>query len=173
MAQFAAVEIGDTNEILPDAPESDWTATCKSKMGTTQAGDQKITLEWVLTEDLLGVEGGEDAVNKHLFHTIVIRPKGHQWEKMFRQDVLAISKAFGLDAPRSYDELVAWTKELDGMQGVIRTKTDKKGDTRIQYPAKAGSDVVEDDEEAPEEPVKPVVKLGPNGKPLKKKTKVS
>ena len=128
---FEPVEINDTGVLVPEFPDHEWEGQLKAEFGKTAAGDTKIALEWTITADPSGEY--EEKIGKVAYQTIVVRPTGHIYERMFLKDIYAIADKYELERPKGWDGLVAFVAELDGLKGMFGTQVDKKGESRVVY----------------------------------------
>jgi hypothetical protein len=185
VVQFQPIDTGDMNEIPPDLPPGEWTAKCSVKRAaTTKDKYPMLVLEWKTTEDLTG--DNEDQVGQRASDLITFFPSNHKATRIFRQRLKAMCDVLGVDVPNggslakgSWDDLEDFISALEGLSATIYTTVEARKDTgelvtKVRYTKPGGSLALQaaavTEEEEDETPKKPAPRLGPNGRPLKKKT---
>jgi len=181
--QCTPVETGNMSEIPPDAPEGAWVARATVKNESNKkSGFPQLVITWKLAEAL--TDGNEDFVGSKVREWHIFYPARHEHSRMGKIKFKALCEAAGLDIPTisspfDWADLADFVTELEATDVKLWTylQTDKQtGEKRTQISfnppggaaAAARKSLADEDEE--EEKPAAAKKLGPNGKPLKKKT---
>ncbi len=180
--QFQPVDTGDMSEIPPDLPAGAWEAQCSVKKAKTSKDSYPmLILEWRTTKAL--TDGNEDSEGGKAADFLVFWPANAPASRMARIRLKGMCAALGIDVPsatsiKTWDDVADFIEELEGLKAQIYTKVEIRKDTgeqttKILYTAPGGlkggkSKAAAEDDEEDEEPVKKS-KVGPNGRPMKKK----
>jgi hypothetical protein len=184
--EFTPIDTGDMSEIPPDAPAGSWTASAAvTKSKTSKDGYPMLKVEWTL-ETATGdnADGNEAFEGARVTDFVVFFPATHRGAKMSRLRLRSICEALQCELPKtdslskgSWSDVMPFIADLDGAKTAIYTVVSENKETgekqtqvRYQDPTKprVRAEKPDADDEEDEEP-KPVTKLGPNGRPLKKK----
>lgn len=185
VVSFQPVDCGDMSEIPPDLPKGAWTATCAvKKLATAKDKYPMLALEWKTSEAL--TDGNEDFVGNRATDFVVFWPSAHKASRIAKQRFKTLCSALDLATPelpngiKSWDDLGDFIAELDGLQATIYTSIETGKDgvqrTKVSYTAPgttfsriAAASGADDDEDEDKPAPKAAAKLGPNGRPLKKR----
>lgn len=183
-----AVNTGDMGEIPPDLPEGTWVGTFEVKQSKTSK-DKFPMLILTITAEEAETDGNEEFVGRQVSDFLTFFPENHKASKMGKARAKEITDAYELPtldasslAENDWTSVVPWVEALEeGKKRFYTTvETDNRNPalkrTKIYYLAPGGGGEktqaaaeLDDNEEKPKSKDKP--RVGPNGRPLKPKTK--